>query len=90
MLVSLIYMCVCVCVHVHVHLRACMCACVHMCLHAIQTWISVNKDNETGKQIGPLYIVAGVEVIVIYKTNPTGLAEQRLSCMLSKQYIDQL
>jgi len=61
------------------------------CLHAIQTWISVNKDNEMGKQIGPLYIVAGVEVIVVYKTNPTGLAEQRLSCnVFSKQHIGQL
>jgi hypothetical protein len=45
------------------------------CLHAIQTWINVNKDNEMSKQIGPLYIVAGVEVIVTYKTNPTGLDE---------------
>lgn len=72
MLVSLIYICVCVCVRS----LACMCVHVHMrCLHAIQTWINVNKDNEMSKQIGPLYIVAGVEVIVTYKTNPTGLDE---------------
>jgi len=66
MLVSLIYISVCVCVYMHgvllncVRARArvcvCVCVCVYMhmhmgCLHAIQKWISVNKDNETGKQI---------------------------------------
>jgi hypothetical protein len=65
---------------------------MHMgCLHAIQTWISVNKDTEMGKQIGPLYMVVGVIVIVVYKTNLTVLAEQRLSCnMFSKQHIGHL
>jgi hypothetical protein len=70
----------------------CVRACVHVgCLHAIQTWISINKHNEMGKLIGPLYIVTGVVVTVVYKTNLTGLAEQRLSCnMFSKQHIGQL
>jgi len=44
-----------------------------------------------GKWIGPLYIVEGVVVIVVYKTNLTGLAEQRLGCnMFSKQHIGHI
>jgi len=59
-------------------------------LDATQTWISINKDNETGKQLGSLYIVAGVVVTVVYKTNLTGLVEQRLGCnMFSKQHFGQ-
>jgi hypothetical protein len=55
---------------------------MHVFTHAIQKWISISKNNETGKQIGPLYIV--VVEVVVYKTNLTGLGEQRLSCNLCR------
>jgi hypothetical protein len=45
------------------------------CLHAIQKWISVYKGNEMGKQIWQLCIAAGVVVMVVDKTNLTGLTK---------------